>query len=162
MMQPINAMDYFRAVANSVKFQISAAISFGGALLLIWLTEGEFIKIALTIFFLFAFSMLLISIFEKIWQIISVKIRRKKEWSNLTPEETEIISYYISKNTKTKYVECANGTYSDSGLYKPLINKGILYLSSNIPEYRAEDDYGMNFYVPINIHDNAFEFFSKK
>ncbi len=49
MLQNINVMDYFREVANSAKFQISAALSFGTALFLIWFADTTPLKITLTI-----------------------------------------------------------------------------------------------------------------
>lgn len=71
-------MDYFREVANSTKFQISAAISFGTALFLIWSGDSEPTKIILTILFLFAACMFIISLAEKAGYGIYGKLKQKK------------------------------------------------------------------------------------
>lgn len=162
MLSNINFMDYFREVANSTKFQISAAISFGAALFLIWSGDNDPIKIALTILFLFAACMFLISLAEKIGFGIYKEIKKKRNWNNLTPEEIEFVSYYIKNNTKTRYMVIFNGTYRDSGIINPLIGKRILYRASDMSEFRGDSIYDREQCFPFNIHDDAFKFFCEK
>lgn len=66
MFSDLNVMEYFKEVASSTRFQIAAAISFGIALLLIWL-EADAIRIFATVLFLFPLSMLTTSLVEKIY-----------------------------------------------------------------------------------------------
>ncbi len=123
MLPNINFMDYFRVIADSTKFQISAIISFGTALFFIWSDDNDPTKVTLTILFLFPVCMLVVSLVEKVGYSIYKKIKRKKDWNDLTPEKAEFISYYIENNTKTRYVNIYNGTYKDSGIINPLIRK---------------------------------------
>lgn len=162
MLSNINFMDYFREVANSAKFQISAAVSFGTALVLIWSGEDDHIKTIVTILFLFAACMFVISLTEKVFYGIYKKIKKKRDWNNLTPEEITFVSYYIENNTKTRYVVINNGTYRDSGIINPLIDKRILYRASNMSEYRGDSVYTMEQTFPFNIYDEVFSFFIKK
>lgn len=162
MLSNFNFTDYFREVANSTKFQISAAVSFGAALFLIWSENNNPIKVILTILFLFATCMLVASLVEKTGSWIYKRVKRKKEWNNLTPEEMEFVLYYVKNNTKTKYIIAYNGTWSDSGIINPLEQKGILYRASNMSEYRGDSWQNMDQTFPFNIHDAAFEFFKKK
>lgn len=162
MLSNFNFSDYFREVANSTKFQISAAVSFGTALFLIWSDNSDPIKITLTILFLFAACMFVTSLAEKAGYGIYKKFKRKKDWNSLTPEEIEFVSYYITNNTKTRYVVANNGTWRDSGIINPLTQKGILYLASNMSEYRGDSWMDSNQTFPFNIHDDAFKFFTKK
>ena len=80
----------------------------------------------------------------------------------MTHEEIEFVSHYIKNNTKTKYVIAYNGAWRDSGIINPLIHKGILYLASEISEYRGDSWENMDQSFPINIHDDAYKFFIKK
>lgn len=162
MVSNINFMDYFREVANSAKFQISATLSFGCALYLIWFSASDLLKVTVTVLFLFPVSMLFITLVEKGVFKIYQRYNRSKQWNNLTPEESEVVFHYIRNNTKTKYVIMHNGTYRDSGIINPLIDKGILYIASDMTEYRGNDFLNMEQCLPFNIHDNAFEFFKKK
>jgi len=154
-------ISYFKEVASSSKFQISASITFGMALLLVWLKENDQLKIFLTILFLFPLCMFVGSIIEKIYLLIRNYHYQKIAWKNLTPQEEEFISYYTKGNTKTQYMPVYNGTYAESGIINPLINKQILYIASNLSEYRGDWMDGQQ-YFPINIHDKAFLFFTKK
>jgi hypothetical protein len=157
----ISFIDYFKEVAKSTKFQISATVSFGTALFLTWFGEHQVTKILLTILFLFPASMFVTSLIEKAFFWTRQKIRRKHQWNALTPEEIEFVSYYINNNTKTRYVVIYNGTYQDSGIINPLIRKGILYRASNTSEFRGESWMSAEQHFPFNIHDNAFEFFQR-
>ena len=56
---------YFKEVARSIKFQVAAAITFGVALIFVWMRATTF-EITLTILFLFPFCMLMGSIAEKL------------------------------------------------------------------------------------------------
>ena len=98
-------MDYLREVANSAQFQISAAVSFGTALFLIWSGDNEPTKIVLTILFLFAACMFVTSLAEKLGYGIYKKIKRKNDWNNLTPEELDFVSYYIKKKHQNQIHE---------------------------------------------------------
>ena len=151
---------YFKEVASSVKFQLSAAITFGTALALVWLNQEENdLKIFLTILFLFPVCMFVIGLIEKIYLAVRNNRRRIKAWNNLTIDERRFLAYYLTNKTKTRYVSCRNGTYSDSGYINPLISKGILYLGSRMSEFRGEDWMSMEQQFPINIHDKAYEYF---
>ncbi|PIR00428.1 MAG: hypothetical protein COV66_06785 [Nitrospinae bacterium CG11_big_fil_rev_8_21_14_0_20_45_15] len=162
MLSNFNFIDFFREVAKSTKFQISAAVSFGVALFLIWSEKNDPVKVTLTILFLFAACMLVSSLAEKFGCWILKKIKRNKDWNTLTPEEKEFVSHYILNNTKTRYVITFNGAWRDSGIINPLIHKGVLYLASEISEYRGDSWEIMEQTFPINIHDDAFKFFTKK
>lgn len=161
MFSNLNVMDYFKEVSNSTRFQVAATISFGTALILIWINT-EIIRILGTILFLFPLSMLITSLIEKIYTKVEQSIKRKKDWNNLTPEEQEFVKFYIKNNTKTRYMIAYNGTWQDSGIVNPLVNKKILYLASNMSEFRGEDWQDMEQRFPFNINDNAFEFFKEK
>lgn len=67
MINPNNVISYFKEVATSIKFQISASLTFGIALLLVWLKENNDLRIILTILFLFPALMLICSLVEKIF-----------------------------------------------------------------------------------------------
>ncbi len=162
MFPNINFMDYFKEVANSTRFQISASVSFGTALVQIWLENNDPVKITFIVLFLFATCMFIVSIIEKIFGFIYSEVRRRKDWKNLTSEELEFVKYYINGQTKTRYVVAYNGTWSDSGIINPLCEKGILYLASNISEYRGESFMTMEQNFPFNIHDKAYDYFAKK
>lgn len=155
-------MDYFREVANSAKFQISAAISFGTALVLIWLDDNDPVKITLTVLFLFAACMFIVSLIEKIGYGIYKRIKKNRDWNNLTPEETEFIKHYIQSDTKTRYQVAYNGTWQDSGVITLLKQKRIIYLASTTSEFRGESWMSAEQTFPFNIHDDAFKFFKKK
>lgn len=155
-------VSYFKEVAGSLKFQISAAITFGSTLLLVWLEENNQLKIFLTILFLFPTCMFVGSIIEKIYVRISNHRRKKVAWNNLSPQEEEFIAYYIKENTRTRYMPAYNGTYRDSGIINPLIGKRILYLASNMSEFRGESWMSAEQHFPVNIRDDAFSFFTKK
>ena len=162
MLSNINFMDYFRAVANSAKFQISAAVSFGAALILTWYLPEDFIKITLTLLFLFPVCMFTITLCEKLWYFFYQKYKTHKEWNNLTQAEDEFIDYYIKHKTKTRYMVIYNGTYRDSGVINLLLKKKILYLASNVSEYRGDSIYDMEQYMPFNINDKAYEHFMRR
>lgn len=87
--------------------------------------------------------------------------REKNIWSNLTEEEKSFIDYYVERKTKTRYVTVYNGTYTNSGIINPLIQKKILYLASNMSEYRGESRMSAKQQFPINIHDGAYKYFCK-
>lgn len=151
---------YFKTLAStSLKFQISAAITFGTALVLVWLNEDNELKIFLTILFLFTFCMVTSLIIEKIYIAYRKKKRRSKDWNSVTQDELDFLSYYIKNKTKTRYVPCPNGTYQDSGIINPLIKKEILYVASTMSEFRGSE-FNREQQFPINIHDTAYEFFS--
>lgn len=152
---------YFKAVSGSIKFQLSAALAFGAALVLLWIKKGSELQILLTILFLFPIFMFFGTLIEKIFLFLKNETQRKRDWTNLTPEECNSIQHYVNNNTKTQYVLINNGTYRDSGTINPLIHKGILYIASDVSEYRGNDFMSMNQYYPINIQDRAFEFFKK-
>lgn len=149
--------EYFMEVAKSTKIQISAAFTLVVPLYLIWHGDKDYAKLTVTILFLFPTSMLIIFLLEKICFGISSYIKRRKQWNSLTPEEIKFISYYITKNTQTRYVSARYGTYSDSGIINGLIVKEILYMASNISEFREGGQT-----LPFNITDRAFSFFKKK
>ena len=155
-------VNYFKEVTGSLKFQISAAITFGTALLLVWLKENNELKILLTILFLFPICMFIGSIIEKAYLLIRNSHQKKVAWNSLTPQEEEFVSYYIKGNTKTRYMPAYNGTYRDSGIINPLIGKHILYIASNMSEFRGESWMSAEQHFPINIRDEAFLFFTKK
>ena len=161
MFQDFNFMAYFRELLNNTKFQISSAISFGAALLLL-IFKAKTLTLVLTILFLLPFSLIIVSLIEKIYFKIYNVRKRKKDWNNLTAEELNFVSYYIKNNTKTQYVVAYNGTYKDSGIINPLINKKILYIASNMSEFRGESYMTREQCFPFNIHDDAFEFFKDK
>ena len=167
MLPKLDLNDYFKEVTNSTKFQLSATITFGTAMVLIWIDSTKITEIIFTILFLFPTCMLLSSLVEKIFSFfmgiyVSFDQERKKKaaWENLTPEEIEFIQYYIMNNTKTRYVRIFNGTYQDSGIINPLISKGILYMASKTSEFRGDSIFDAEQTFPFNIHDEAFEFFS--
>ena len=93
---------------------------------------------------------------EKIFTIIANKYRRNKAWNNLTDDEQKFLAFYFINKTKTQYVSCYNGTYTDSGIINPLIKKEILYLASNLSEYRGEHWAAREQQFPINITDDAY------
>ena len=157
-----DVVGYFKEVTSSLKFQISAAITFGSALLLVWLKENNELKILLTILFLFPTCMFVGSIGEKIYVRISNHQRKKVAWNNLSPQEERFVAYYTKENTRTRYMPAYNGTYTDSGIINPLISKRILYLASNMSEFRGESWMDAEQHFPINISDEAFAFFTKK
>lgn len=161
MFSNINLMDYFKEVANSTRFQISASISFGTALVQIWVGDTDPVKITMIVLFLFATCMFIVSIIETIFSIIRRRITKQKDWSNLTSEEIEFIRYYITKQTKTRYVVAYHGTWTDSGVINPLCEKDILYLASSMSEYRGEHWMAMDQTFPFNIHDKAYDHFAK-
>ena len=154
-------ISYFKEVARSIKFQLSAIVTFGSVLWLVWFKEGSEIKIILTILFLFPLCIFLFSIVEKAILFFIAKVERRKHLNNLTPEELEFISYYTDNDTKTRYMPCINGTYKDSGIINPLITKNILYIASNMSEYRGDHWMSKEQYLPINIHDDIFAYFKK-
>jgi len=158
----LNFMAYFQAVFNNVRFRISSAVTFGVVLLLILPNGDNPIKILFTILFLFPFCMLVVPFLEYICNAITIKIRRSSDWSNLSPEEIEFISYYIKNETKTRYVVVCNGTWHDSGIINPLVSKKILYLASNESEFRGNSWATAGQYLPFNIYDDAFRFYKKK
>lgn len=155
-------ISYFKEVGSSLKVQISAAITFGTALILVWTKNSDNLKITLTILFLFPALMFIFSLLEKLCLFIKKERQQQKLWSNLTPEEVEFISYYVKNNTKTRYMTANNGTYQDSGIINPLIAKNILYIASSMSEFRGESRQSMRQQFPINIQDKAFGFFTKK
>jgi hypothetical protein len=79
-MFPLDQMiGYFKEVASSLKFQASAAITFGTALIMVWLKEVSELKIFLTILFLFPTSMLVGSLIGKAGTILkNIKLRKVK------------------------------------------------------------------------------------
>lgn len=155
-------MDYFREVANSAKFQLSATISFGTALYLILVDGSEIVRILLTILFLFPACMFVISLCEKIFYYIYKLRKMNKDWNNLTPKEEEFLSFYIKNNTRTKYVEVVyGGAYEDSGTIDILCRKRIIYRASERAEQRPNQLCG-DYSFPFNIYDKAFLFFKKK
>jgi ABC-type multidrug transport system fused ATPase/permease subunit len=158
MLNLTEIVNYFKALSASIKFQIAATISFGVALVLGLFTDYKFPIIVLAIFFLFAVSVFILTIAEKVLNAIL----RRRSWENLTPQEEEFIGVYLKKNEKVRYMYVFNGTYRDSGIINPLISKGILYRASNMSEYRGKSWQSMNQYIPINMHDRAFSFFMKK
>ncbi len=107
--------EYIKQILKSWKLQISAIVTFGVALFFLWHGEDNELKITFTILFLFPLCFFSITLLEK----ISIPIRRwwykRQAWNYLTPEEREFVSYYITGNTKTRYMLCSNGTYKDSG-----------------------------------------------
>lgn len=58
-------ISYFKEVSANLKFQVSATITFGYVLMLVWLKEDNELKILLTVLFLFPTCMLLGSLVEK-------------------------------------------------------------------------------------------------
>ena len=72
-------VSYFKEVASSLKFQVAAAITFGAALLLVWLKEDNELKIVLTVLFLFPTCMFVGSIVERIVGFFKRKKERKFE-----------------------------------------------------------------------------------
>jgi len=152
---------YFKAVAKDIKTQVSAAVSFGTGLFLLWYRQGSELKIFITILFIFPICMFFCSIVEKIILASRNQIRIRKSWRDLTPDELAFLSFYVSNNTRTRYVPIYNGTYQDSGIINPLIAKGILYLASQMSEYRGDSWMSAMQHFPINIHDKAFSFFKK-
>lgn len=153
--------NYFKEISSSLKFQLSAAVTFGVALFMVWFGEDNELKIFLTVLFLFPTCMFLGAIIEKLYITISKYKDKKKKWSNLSREELDYIKYYIDNETKMRYVPVYNGTYENSGIINPLISKNILYLASKVSEFRGEDFYSREQTFPINITDEALEFFKK-
>jgi hypothetical protein len=105
--------------------------------------------------------MFIVSTIEETYIFITNHIWRNIAWKKLTPEEETFISHYISENTKTRYMPANNGTYRDSGIINPLIRKGILYIASNMSEFRGEW-LDASQYFPINMTDKAFSYFNVK
>jgi len=153
---------YFKEVTGSIKFQLSSAVTFGTALLLVWLKEDNEKKIFLTILFLFPICMFVGTIVERAFSFVRSQVRQRRSWKNLTPEEIMFVSFYIQQNTKTRYVPIFNGTYRDSGIINPLIQKGILYLASSMSEFRGDDFMSKEQHFPINIRDNAFDYYKRQ
>lgn len=78
MFSVVGLQSYFKEVTGSLKFQLSAAITFGVALLLVWNAASDS-KVYLTILFLFPACMFLGSIIEKIIRWREVKKEKKDE-----------------------------------------------------------------------------------
>ena len=152
-------ISFFKEAAGSTKLLISATIAFGAALVLVWPQENNELKISVIILFLFFLCMLLLNLGEKIYSAWASKRRQTKAWDNLTKDEHNFLAYYFTNKTKTRYIPCCNGTYTNSGIINLLISKGILYLGSNMSEFREENGMPPEQYFPINIHDKAYEFF---
>ena len=149
---------HFKELASSSKIQISVAISFGIAIFLFWGQINNELKIPLVILFLFSTCMPSLSLIKKTF----LYLNKLKSWKNLTPEEIKFIEYYVINNTKTRYMSCRNGTYKDSGIINPLIDKGIFFLASRTSEYRVQPSGLKEQSLPININDQAFKYFMKK
>jgi hypothetical protein len=155
-------INYFKEVNSGVKFQLSAIVTFGAALTLVWLKEDNELKIFLTFLFLFPLCMFVFGLIEKVYMFIRCRNNRIKAWNSLTFDERRFLLYYLINKTKTQYIPCINGTYTDSGIINPLIHKKILYLGSTMSEYRGEDWMSMEQHFPINIHDLAYEYLRNK
>lgn len=154
---------YVKSLIESVKVQVSAAITFGTVLALVWFNnEGNELKIFLTVLFLFPLTILVYSLIEKVLLTIKTSAKKKKDWVNLTPEELNFIESYIKRNSKVRYVTVYNGTYRDSGIIQLLTEKNIIYRASSMSEFRGEDWMSREQQFPFNIHDEAFTFFKLK
>ena len=72
-------ISYFKEVSHSLKFQLSAALTFGTALALVWFKEDNELKIILTILFLFPTCMFIGSLIEKAMLFSKKKKERKSQ-----------------------------------------------------------------------------------
>jgi Super-infection exclusion protein B len=150
-------IEYINSLSKSLKLQISAIVSFGIPLYLVVHDENNYIKLSLILLFLFPFCFFILSICEKLFSYFYKNYRRRIVWNNLTPHEEDFLMYYINQNTKTRYMPAINGAQKDSGIITPLIYYEILYIASNMTEFRNGAPQ-----VPINMTDEAFNFFKIK
>lgn len=142
--------------------QFVCAVSFGVPLYFFYETLDISWRLVLSIVCLLALVSLTYTISEKTYMSIRRWLKKREGWKNLSSEELEYIKYYITENTIMRYVPAYNGTYQNSGIINPLRAKGILYLASNESEWRGESWMSAGHEFPININDNAFQYFKKK
>lgn len=97
-----------------------------------------------------------IAIAELVIKVGNIFYKRFYLWKSLTEEENIFVSYYIRNNTKTQYVTAYNGACVSSGTINLLLKKRIIYLASQMSEYRDNKQQ-----FPFNIYNDAFYFFKR-
>jgi hypothetical protein len=99
---------------------------------------------------------------EFVLESFTYMYRRHVIWGDMTAQELEFLSYYISNNTRIRYVAVFNGTYKDSGVIELLVRKRIIYLASTLSEFRSDGYHSATQQFPFNIYPGAYKFFRKK